>query len=621
MIGRSGLIDSAHKHYTHAASLYAQLGDEEMTGAMRMMAAEANGIRAHPGALNDLRDALETLRPFTSSVWRHNALFIAGRTTLAMGLPRAGEILLREDRANAERIASPLWLAEQRIAFAELLCATGRASEVPVTLDSARAFVDAIPGAARTTFENRLRLAEANWAGRRTAAERVRLLDSAATHFSDVIWASRAHVARARAHLDAGDYAASEADLRSVAELLGHQRDHAGQATDRAAIIASATPVFDALMMVQLAQGRHADALLTLERSRAVERYDVAAALPARSALDARTAIVSYALVGDTVITWMVHAGGIGLSRADSAGHRVRQAADRLSRALRTTRSDSVARNLLGELHDMLIAPIAPRIEHFERLTFIPDGELNAVPFAALLDRSRDEYLVERHTIRVASQLRTALAPARAMDANRRALFVSDPAFPPGQYPLLARLDGAAREVQSIASGYSAHEIVAGSDATPDRVAERMRGASLVHFAGHAIFDARRPDESFMVLAAEPDSPDARLTAARIRQLPLAGVDLIILSACQTSATPAARVSGLGGLADAFRSAGVGAILGSLWPVRDDVTAKLMMQFHNEFRRSRDAAAALRAAQLSALRSGDESRRSAASWSAFQLTH
>ena len=79
--------------------------------------------------------------------------------------------------------------------------------------------------------------------------------------------------------------------------------------------------------------------------------------------------------------------------------------------------------------------------------------------------------------------------------------------------------------------------------------------------------------------SAVPDSiDDGRLTAAEIAQLDLRGLDMVVLSACQTGL---GEITGDGvfGLQRGFKKAGAQTIVMSLWKVDDDVTTEFMTNF------------------------------------------
>ena len=73
---------------------------------------------------------------------------------------------------------------------------------------------------------------------------------------------------------------------------------------------------------------------------------------------------------------------------------------------------------------------------------------------------------------------------------------------------------------------------------------------------------------------------DGILTADEISRLDLSGTKLAVLSACETARGKIEPVDGVFGLQRAFKMAGVGTIVMSLWKVQDDATSMLMTQFY-----------------------------------------
>lgn len=101
------------------------------------------------------------------------------------------------------------------------------------------------------------------------------------------------------------------------------------------------------------------------------------------------------------------------------------------------------------------------------------------------------------------------------------------------------------------------------------------------------------------------DGDDGMLTALEIAYLPLNGVDLVVLSACETGLGAVAGGEGLLGVQRAFQVAGVGTTVAGLWKVDDLQTMALMKRFyHNLWKEDLPRLDALREAQLWMLREG-----------------
>ena len=98
---------------------------------------------------------------------------------------------------------------------------------------------------------------------------------------------------------------------------------------------------------------------------------------------------------------------------------------------------------------------------------------------------------------------------------------------------------------------------------------------------------------------------DGILTALEVAELDLSGVDLAVLSACETGLGEVAGGEGLLGLQRAFQEAGARSVVASLWTVGDEPTRALMSRFYeNLWRQGQPPAKALREAQLYMLKEG-----------------
>lgn len=102
-----------------------------------------------------------------------------------------------------------------------------------------------------------------------------------------------------------------------------------------------------------------------------------------------------------------------------------------------------------------------------------------------------------------------------------------------------------------------------------------------------------------------PGHDDGILTALEMANLDLSGVDLAVLSACETGLGKLEAGEGVLGLQRALQVAGAGTVIGTLWQIPDEPTRVLMEDFYrNLWDKKLPRLEALRQAQLWMLREG-----------------
>ncbi len=180
--------------------------------------------------------------------------------------------------------------------------------------------------------------------------------------------------------------------------------------------------------------------------------------------------------------------------------------------------------------------------------------------------------------------------------------------------------------------------LLQGAAATEERLKLEMPAHRVLHLATHgffqpeglpslwaaALFEAgerqiRMRDEGRELVGLHPgllsglvcaggytEVPEGReegfLTAEVVGWLDLSGVDLVVLSACETALGETRSGEGMIGLRRAFQTAGAKTVISSLWSVKDESTSELMQAFYeNLWLEGMGKGEALRRAQLDML--------------------
>jgi CHAT domain-containing protein len=261
-------------------------------------------------------------------------------------------------------------------------------------------------------------------------------------------------------------------------------------------------------------------------------------------------------------------------------------------------RSDAEATRIrLRKLYEALVAPVQAELQGIDRLAILPSRALHYVPFPALLRRtgSQDRFLIEdKEIVQLSGAAFSALQDVRPRERRPQTLAaLADPAN---------NLRDARDEVNDVRQFFPLAHVLVGDEATSRGLNGVLEGASVFHYAGHARPDPKMPGAGYLELA-QPDTPEGRLTVSQIRGLPMAGMELVTLSACEASQGQGEpRGLAIASLSDAFMMAGAHSVIGTLWKVDDAGTRQLMGEFYRRLTAGSCKGASLREAQLALLR-------------------
>jgi CHAT domain-containing protein/tetratricopeptide (TPR) repeat protein len=271
----------------------------------------------------------------------------------------------------------------------------------------------------------------------------------------------------------------------------------------------------------------------------------------------------------------------------------------------------------LAKLYELLIAPVRRDIEaaldrqgeHQPVLLLDLSGFLRYVPFAALTDKGR--FLIEDFALaRFNPAVPTKFAPIDRRRITAVGFGVA------GQHPGFAALPGVAAELETIFRGTDGAGFFDGAPLMDTSFDEASllevltRPPQILHIASHFRFRPGNETNSYLLLGNGKELYLDRLRSKE--EFRFAGVDLLVLSACETARGGGAEgdeIESFGALAQAK---GAAAVMSTLWQVADDSTAALMADFYDGLvNKDLDKARALRHAQLNVIR-GRESERQAA---------
>lgn len=618
---RSGEQTAARTSYERAARTYARLGETENYGAMVAGQAESayeSGDTVM--AYQQLHRGLLMLRPHRNSIRLHNLLVDLAETATTDGMQRAAIRIQDADVTLAKQVNRPVAAPEALIARARIRSSLGDTTGALQDLTTAAPLIAKVDdGDFRQQLTSIQRFSRTLVVrSPATIPGAITDLDSVISYFAkkNAVWLTPALMRRAELHLASRNLSAASADLDSVTGRI--RRTSQGQPDFhlRAAMIEQAKLAFDQLVMMHVRGNRPERALEALERGRTSFSLvdDGEAGIGGGLSAPAGHVALEYALIGDTLLTWTVRGASVQMRRDTVDRDSLLLTIERAGALLEAPGDDDLARPELERLYDRLIRPVRDSLAPGTPLVILADGEIARVPFEALRDASSGRYLVEDHSTRHAPSLAEA-APV-SPPTHDSALLVADPAFDLYRNATFRRLDGAKAEVDSLREFYPGADTLIHEGATVDAFLARAEGVSVIHYAGHAVFDDTRPERSFLLLAA--DSTGGRLTADSVVSLDLRGVRLVVLSACRTLRSREGRSGGFAGMPGALLGAGAGGVVGNLWEVDDDRTVRLMTAFHREYRRTHDPAEALRRAQLELLRSGDAALASPKAWAGFR---
>ncbi len=257
----------------------------------------------------------------------------------------------------------------------------------------------------------------------------------------------------------------------------------------------------------------------------------------------------------------------------------------------------------LAKLGSRLLGPISDRLQGAQGprpLVIVPYGSLHDLPMHAFeLDGAP---LAARHDVTQGiSVWHLAKLRARGAPPTQRALGWTVGAS-------LGALPAIDRELADLSQTFGGRLQTLSPDQLLGALHEGALDGQLLHIASHGRFERERPRFSAICLGQ-------RFLMAHDLASMTFDIDLVTLSGCETGRKRPTGGDELMGLSRALLGAGARAVLGSLWPVRDDTTAQFMQAFYTAYASGMSASRSLTHARRSMLGQTNDP----VSWAAFSL--
>ncbi|MFL6211391.1 MAG: CHAT domain-containing tetratricopeptide repeat protein [Pyrinomonadaceae bacterium] len=329
-------------------------------------------------------------------------------------------------------------------------------------------------------------------------------------------------------------------------------------------------------------------------------------------------------------------------------------------------RPDSKNTRALGRaLDEQVMRPVRQLLGDTRQLFLSPDGALNLIPFAALVDE-QDHYLIENYQLTYLTSGRDLLRLQVRSESKSAPLVLANPQFDLGSAGpgagvaperglrsadlgtlQFSALKGTAEEAAALKTTLAGAQVLTEGQAT-EAALKQLNSPAVLHIATHGFF---LPDQTLAPPAATEtrglalgdgkpmaDAPavtaaptptenpllrsgialaganrrqsgageDGVLTALEAVGLNLWGTRLVVLSACETGLGDVQSGEGVYGLRRALVLAGSEAQVMSLWQVSDAATRDLMVAYYRRLQGGEGRTEALRQVQLAMIKSAPQ---------------
>jgi len=409
------------------------------------------------------------------------------------------------------------------------------------------------------------------------------------------------HLLRARAFLNRGDTEQAIDQMERAVDVFAEMSRQDIDRTIRIRFLELLRARTDQLFLLQSAD--LAVAFETMERFRTsvFGRAPVLSNASLRDRVAPETAILDLVLIDDQLFSRLITRENFLVRRVPDPEERIAlmsQPSSFWQHGDHIRELDLISETLLQALPN----------EGINTLIIIADKALTRFPCALL--RRDDRWLINDIAVGLATSASGYVTRDRSPIALSPALVIGDPAIAPSMG--LPRLPHAREEAETIAEILPGTVLLTETEATKQAFLEQATHAKVIHFAGHAEQNPANPDFSRLYFAG-----DGILYAHEIAKMDLGGVDLVVLSGCETRSGPISSATGMRGLENAFIEAGARNIMTNSWMIEDLETKPTLFNFYKALKENTNTSAAHRKAQRNSL----DMRKSPIHWAVKSIIH
>ena len=303
-----------------------------------------------------------------------------------------------------------------------------------------------------------------------------------------------------------------------------------------------------------------------------------------------RTSILSVGLLPSGIAVWLFDDRGVTGSWKKIPPAEVIDLAGRFSQLCSDPGSDIETMRTVGRsLYDLMVNPIASRLQAGRELVVELDERLATLPVEALVD-TNGRYLGESTAVVSSPGLFTQerLRDSSQISRESAALIVAVPA---GAGPQMFPLPDTVEEARMVSDFFPNGEVVIGSRSKTIDFRGELAKSEIFHFAGHSISAGSKTG---LVLGGDTTSGNLQLfDATALDSNSVAKLKLVVVSACSSAVGGSGHADDMDAVVGGFLRLGVPHVIGSRWRIDSATTTSFMRTFYSKLLQGDSIAGAL----------------------------